>query len=111
MDHPRRDVEGGLQVMAARGAGIEAMVDESAVDRLGRECDPLVLGMTGLPTRVTSVLALRRRRLGRLDDVGRGGLGGGGGVLIRIPESLCPLPYILSIADTLDLISVEAHGA
>ncbi|HSQ56125.1 MAG TPA: hypothetical protein VLM40_10325 [Gemmata sp.] len=30
MDHPRRDVEGGLQVMAARGAGIEAMVDESA---------------------------------------------------------------------------------
>ena len=36
MDHPRRDVEGGLQVMAARGAGIEAMVDESAVDRLGR---------------------------------------------------------------------------
>ncbi len=31
--------------------------------------------------------------------------------LIRIPESLCPLPYILSIADTLDLISVEAHGA
>ena len=31
--------------------------------------------------------------------------------IIRIPESLCPLPYILSIADTLDLISVEAHGA
>src|SRR6266511_6258814 len=31
--------------------------------------------------------------------------------LIRIPESLCPLPHILSMADTLELFSIEAHGA
>ena len=34
-----------------------------------------------LPARVTSVLALGWWRLGRLDDVGRGGLGRGRGVL------------------------------
>src|ERR1700682_5415154 len=31
--------------------------------------------------------------------------------IIRIPESLCPLPHILSITDTLDLSSIEAHRA
>src|SRR5512135_2785907 len=31
--------------------------------------------------------------------------------IIRIPESLCPLLHILSIADTLDLFSIEAYGA
>ncbi len=33
------------------------------------------------------------------------------GGVIRIPESLCPLPHILSMADTLELFSIEADGA
>src|SRR5512142_2839178 len=67
------------------------MVDGAAADRLGREGGALVLGMSGLPARVTSVLALRRWRLGRLDDVGRGGLGRGRGVLARRGELLAQL--------------------
>ena len=81
LDHPRREGQRGLQVMAARGAGVEAMIEEPAVDRRGWEGGALVLGMSGLSARLTSVLALRRWRLGRLDDVGRGGLGGVRGVL------------------------------
>src|SRR5512135_1597578 len=67
--------------MAARGARGEAMLEGPAVDRRGRECGALVLGMPGLSARWTSVLALGRRRLGRLDAVGRRGLGGGRGIL------------------------------
>jgi len=74
LDHARRDGQRGLQVMAARGAGVEAMIEGPGVDRLGRECGALVLGMPRLSARWTSVLALGRWRLGRLDDVGRGGL-------------------------------------
>ena len=53
---------------------------------LGREGDALVLGVAGLAADAASVLALRRWRLGRLDDVGGRGLGGGRGVLARRGE-------------------------
>jgi hypothetical protein len=67
------------------------MIEGPAVDGLGREGGALVLGMAGLPADAAPVLALRRRRLGRLDDVGRGGLGGGGGILPGRGELLAEL--------------------
>ena len=67
------------------------MIEGPAVDGFGREGDALVLGMSGLSADFAPVLALRRWRLGRLDDVGRGGLGGGGGVLARRGELLAQL--------------------
>jgi len=69
LDHPGHDREQRLQVMPAPGAEVEAMIEESAVDRFGREGGALVFGAPGLPADAASVLALRRRRLGRLDDV------------------------------------------
>ena len=80
LDHPRRDGQGGAQVMAAAGAGVEAMIEGPGVEGLGREGGALVLGMAGLPADAAFVLSLRWRRLGRLDDVGGRGLGGGRGV-------------------------------
>src|SRR4051812_20412366 len=62
------------------------MVEGPAVDRLGGERGAFVLGVPGLAPDPAPVLALRRWRLGRLDDVGGGGLGGGGGVLARRGE-------------------------
>ena len=50
------------------------MIEGPTVDGLGREGGALVLGMAGLPADAAPVPALRRRRLGRLDDVRRGGL-------------------------------------
>jgi hypothetical protein len=91
LDHPGRDGQGGPQVVAARGAGVEAMVEGPGVDGLGREGGSLMLGMAGLPADPASVLARRRWRLGRLDDVGGRGLGGGGGVLARRGELLADL--------------------
>src|SRR3954471_16242309 len=67
------------------------MIEGPTVDGLGREGGALVLGMAGLPADSAPVLALRRRRLGRLDDVGRGGLGGGRGVLACRGELLAQL--------------------
>src|SRR3954471_731963 len=81
LDQPRRDGQGGPQGMAARGAGVEAMIEGPAVDGLGREGDALVLGMAGLAADAAPVLALRWWRLGRLDDVGGGWLGRRRGVL------------------------------
>src|SRR4051795_9116272 len=57
------------------------MIEGPGVDGLGREGGSLVLGMAGLPADPASVLARGRWRLGRLDDVGGRGLGGGRGVL------------------------------
>src|SRR3954469_25708460 len=57
------------------------MIKGPGVDRLGREGGAFVLGMSGLSTDSALGLALRRWRLGRLDDVGGRGLGGGRGVL------------------------------
>src|SRR3954452_19829483 len=67
------------------------MIEGPAVDGLGREGDALVLGVAGLPADAALVLALRRWRLGWLDDVGGRGLGGGGGVLARRGELLAEL--------------------
>ena len=67
------------------------MIEGPAVDGLGREGGALVLGVAGLPADAASVLALRRWRLGRLDDVGGRGLGGGRGVLACRGELLAQL--------------------
>ena len=67
------------------------MVEGAAVDGLGPEGGPLVLGMAGLAADAASVLALGRWRLGWLDDVGGRGLGGGRGVLARGGELLAQL--------------------
>ena len=67
------------------------MIEGSGVDGLGREGGTLVLGVAGLPADPASVLALRRRRLGRLDDVGGRWLGGGRGVLACRGELLAQL--------------------
>src|SRR3954471_17554811 len=67
------------------------MIEGPAVDGFGREGDALVLGMPGLSARLTSVLTFRRWCLGRLDDVGGRGLGGGRGVLARRGELLAEL--------------------
>src|SRR5512135_1508449 len=74
LDYPRCDGQCRTQVVPARGAGVEVMIEEPGVDRFGRERGPLVLGVSGLSADAASVLALRRWWLGRLDDVRRGGL-------------------------------------
>jgi hypothetical protein len=81
LDHPWREGQGGLEVMAAARAEVDAMVEGSTVDGLGREGGPLVLGMAGLAADAAFVLAFWRWRLGGLDDVGGRGLGGVRGVL------------------------------
>src|SRR4051794_19821109 len=91
LDHAWGEGRKGLEVMATRGAAVEAMIEGAAVDSLGREGGALVLGMAGLAADAASVLAFRRRRLGRLDDVGGGGLGGGRGVLACRGELLTRL--------------------
>src|SRR5207249_11322562 len=72
-------------------AGVEAMIEGPAVAGLGREGYAFVLGMAGLSADSALVLALRWGRLGRLDDVGGRGLGGGGGVLACCGELLAQL--------------------
>src|SRR4051812_41882631 len=81
LDHAWGDGPHGLEVMATRGAAVEAMIEGAAVDGLGPEGGALVLGMAGLAADAASVPARRGWRLGRLDDVGGGGPGGGRGVL------------------------------
>src|SRR5208282_1131107 len=75
-------------VMPAPGAKIEAMVERIAVDQFRREGGAFVLGVTGLPADAAPLLALRRCRLGRLDDVGGRRLGRGRGILPRSGELL-----------------------
>src|SRR3954465_7482436 len=62
------------------------MIEGPAVDRLAGKRGAFVLGVPGLAPDPAPVLAPRRWRLGRLDEVGRGGLGGGGGALARRGE-------------------------
>ena len=88
LDDPWREGRGREQIMAAARAEVEAMVEGAAVDGLGRESGAFVLGMAGLAADAASVLAFGRWRLGRLDDVGGRGLGGGRGVLASRGELL-----------------------
>ena len=64
------------------------MIEGPTVDDFGRERDAFVLGMSGLSTDAAFVLARRRWRLGRLEEIGRGGLGEGRGILARRGELL-----------------------
>src|SRR3954467_2755971 len=91
LNDARGDGPHGLEVMATRGAVVEAMIEGPVVDGLAREGDSLVLGVAGLAADAAFVLALRWRRLGRLDDVGGRGLGGGRGVLACRRELLAQL--------------------
>ena len=77
-----------LQVMAAPRTKIDTMIEKPGVDGLGRERLPFVFGVSGLATDFALSLTLGRRRLGRLDDVGGGGLGGCRGILPRRRELL-----------------------
>jgi hypothetical protein len=86
LDHPRCEGGGGPQVVPAGRAGVEAMIEGPGVEGLRQERDAFVLGMSGLPADSVLILALRRWRLGRLDDVGRGGIGGGRGIFPRGSE-------------------------
>jgi hypothetical protein len=88
LDHPGHDRGHGFQVMPAPGAKIEAMVERIAVDQFRREGGAFVLGVTGLPAVAAPLLALRRCRFGRLDDVGGRRLGRGRGILPRRGELL-----------------------
>src|SRR3954467_15670573 len=67
------------------------MIEGPAVDRLGGEGGALVLGVPGLAADPAPVLALRRRWLGRLDDVGGRGLGRRRRALARRGELLAEL--------------------
>ena len=70
-------------MIPAKGTKIEAIVDRRTVDRFGREGGEFVLGVTRLSPDASSLLTLRRVRLGRLDDVGGRWLRGGRGILPR----------------------------
>jgi hypothetical protein len=91
LDHSWRKGQGGLEVMAAARAEVDAMVEGPAVDGLGWKGGPLVLGMAGLSADAAFVLALWRWRLGGLDDVRGGGLGGGRGIVASRGELLAQL--------------------
>jgi hypothetical protein len=52
-----------LQAVSARRAGVQTVVEESSVDRFGREGDPLVFRVSGLSADSAFVLTLWRRRL------------------------------------------------
>ena len=88
LDHPGHDRGHGFQVMPAPGAKIKAMVERIAVDQFRREGGAFVLWVTGLPADAAPLLALRRCRFGRLDDVGGRRLGRGRGILPRRGELL-----------------------
>ena len=68
------------QRAAAAGTGGKR-VDKELIDLLRGEQGAFVLGMARLAAAMAFVLAGRRRRRGRLDDVRRGRLGGSRGVL------------------------------
>ena len=64
-----------------RGAGVQEVVGGRGGEHLGRERDPLVRGVSRLAAGLAPLLSGWRRRLGGLDDVGGGRLGGVGGIL------------------------------
>ena len=74
--------------MAALGAKIDTLIERPGVDGLKRERFPFVFGVSGLANDLALGLTIGGRRLGRLDDVGRRGLGRGRGILPRRRELL-----------------------
>ena len=91
-----------LIVSLRRQFGDHPSVEFTYVER-SEVAEPLPLQPTPQPLHRVEHRRERRQPL-QAQPVGEVGL-------IRIPESLRPLPHVLSIADTLDLVSIEAHGA
>ena len=79
-------VVGQEQVPSARGAGVQQVVGGDRGEHLGREQLALVCGMSLLAAGPAALLAGGRLRLGRLDDVRGGRLGGVRGILARRGE-------------------------
>ena len=74
-----RTEAGRPQGLAAIGADVHAVI-EDGLDLLRGERRAFVLGMADLAARRTWAAVVGQRRARRLDDVGGGRLGGGGGV-------------------------------
>ena len=88
LDHTGLAPGRGFQPMAAPGTKIDTIIERPVVDGLGRERIPFVFRVSGLATDLALSLTIGRRRLGRLDDVGRRGLGRCRGILPRRRELL-----------------------
>jgi hypothetical protein len=72
---------GGLQTVPTVGANVDGMAVRRSRESFGGKQGAFVFGMTGLAADVTFFLPGRQRRRGRLDDIGRGRLGGSRRVL------------------------------
>ena len=79
-------VVGHEQVPSAAGASVQEVVGGARGEHLGWEQLALVCGVSRLTAGPASLLAGRRLRLGRLDDVRGGGLGRVGGILASRSE-------------------------
>jgi hypothetical protein len=88
LDHTGLAPGCGFQPMAAPGTKIDTMIERPVVDGLGRERIPFVFRVSGLATDFALSLTIGERRLGRLDDVRRRGLGRCRGILPRRRELL-----------------------
>ena len=88
LDHTGLAPGRGFQPMAAPGTKIDTMIERPVVDGFGRERIPFVFRVSGLATDLALSLTIGGRRLGRLDDVRRRGLGGCRGILPRRRELL-----------------------
>ena len=88
LDHTGLGPGRGFQPVAAPGTKIETIIKRPVFDRLGREGIPFVLGVSGLAADLALSLTIGGRRLGRLDDVRRRGLGRCRGILPRRRELL-----------------------
>ena len=91
LDDQGRFGVGQEQVPSAAGAGVQEVVRGGGGEHLGWEQLALVRGMSRLAAGLAPVLAGGRLRLGRLDDVRGGGLGGGRGILAGRGELLLQL--------------------
>src|SRR5262245_45251903 len=90
--HDPRRGRHGLEGMPAGGATVQAVFLGAAGERLGRQQGALVMRVAGLPAHRALRLVGRRRWLGRLYQIGRRWLGGGGGILAQPGQSFLELP-------------------